>query len=29
MTDGCGIYGSYLNCVDSDQSDDGLKSYTF
>lgn len=28
MTDGCGILGGYLNCVDPAQSDDGYKSYT-
>lgn len=28
MSDGCGLYGGYLNCIDPSQSDDGYKSYT-
>ena len=28
MADGCGIFGSYFNCVDPAQADDGYKSYT-
>ncbi len=28
MSDGCGIFGSYFNCVDPESSDDGYKSYT-
>jgi len=29
MADNCGIFGSYFNCIDPAQSDDGYKSYTF
>ena len=28
LTDGCGIFGGYLHCVDPATSDDGYKSYT-
>jgi hypothetical protein len=28
MSDGCGIYGSYFNCVDSASSDPGYQPYT-
>lgn len=29
MSDGCGIFGSYFNCVDSASSDPGYQPYTY
>ena len=28
MADGCGLFGSYFNCVDANSVDDGYKAYT-